>query len=97
MSDRTQITVEILEHNGFKLGRYADIYEWVRELPNPNAYIDGDGYESVRIDLTVGWIEVIREYPEGTVKKVSGKPFDLYVDELQTAMRLCGIDKTIDV
>ena len=89
MSERQQITIEILERNGFK---FEDgLFKWFHAY-NESFYM---GYESVYIDLTDGYMNVTRESPDdGKTKQVRGESFG-YVDELQTALTLCGIDKTI--
>lgn len=88
MNERQQFTIEILERNGFK---FEDgVFKWFRA--------DGDsyytGYESVYIDLTDGYMNVTKEYDDGKQKQVRGETFN-YADELQAALTLCGIDKTI--
>lgn len=89
MDERQQITIEILERNGFK---FEDgVFKWF------NAYKESYymGYESVYIDLTDGYMNVTRESPDdGKQKQVRGEAFQ-YVDELQAALTLCGIDKKI--
>lgn len=89
--DRQQITIEILEKNGFVF--QADgMYRWFKG--DDDSYYTG--YESVHIDLRDGYMNVTKEYDDGKQKELRGLPFS-YVDELQSALTLCGIDKTIQL
>ena len=88
MNERQQITIEILERNGFK---FEDGYFKWFSADNDSYYF---GYESAHVDLRNGYMYVTKEYSDGKTKCVRGNPFG-YVDELQSALTLCGIDKTI--
>ena len=90
MNERQQITIEILERNGFKF-EYG-VFRWFN--PIDESYYTG--YESARYDVRDGRMEVMKEYPDGTQKQVCGEKFG-YVDELQAALTLCEIDKTIEL
>lgn len=86
--ERQQITIETLERNGFKSD--DGTFRWFR-ADNDSYYT---GYESVCVDLTKGYIDVTKEYRNGKQKQVRGELF-WFVDELQTALTLCDINKTI--
>lgn len=87
MNERQQITIEILERNGFK--GEDGVFKWFNRVDD-SCYM---GYESVYIDSTDGYMNVTRECENGR-KQVHGQSFR-FVDELQAALTLCGIDKTI--
>ena len=88
MDERQQITIEILERNGFV---FEDgIYKWFHA--DEDSYYTG--YESVIYDFADGYMNVTKEYVDGKQKQMRGEAFS-YVDELQSALTLCGIDKTI--
>lgn len=82
------LTPEILEKNGFK-----SIYQNEKSAYKWKEYEEDDNYQSIIIDLEVNvasgvWNEKSRMSYKGRI---------LYVHELQQAMRLCKINKTIEL
>lgn len=94
--ERTLITKEILEKNDFEAHIYnldgceTPAYRWFHA--DPDSYYTG--YESIHIDLSDNYINITKEDKDGCQRQVRGKAFK-YVDELQTAISLVGINKTI--
>lgn len=84
------LTIEILEQNGFKFN--DGMFNWFRS--DEDSYYTA--FESVRIDVRSGFMRVLKENKDGKQKEVrcdcSG-----YVHELQHALKLCGIDKEIEL
>lgn len=82
------LTPEILEKNGFK-----SIYQNEKSAYKWKEYEDDDNYQSIIIDFKVkaasgAWNEKSRMSYKGRI---------LYVHELQRAIKLCGISKTIEL
>lgn len=99
--DRTLITKEILEKNGFEVQTEnlngcqvctrEEMYRWFHA--DPDSYYTG--YESVHIDLSDNYMNVTKEDKDGKQCQVRG--IFQYVDQLQTALTLVGINKTIEL
>lgn len=83
------LTPEILEKNGFERGEYSEIRvynEWeIGEWSNPP-------YVSVRLDIDR---QVIRVTNRGRDMFIADK--EVYVHQLQHALRLAGVGKEIEV
>lgn len=83
------ITPEILEKNGFERGEYSEIRvynEWeIGEWDNPP-------YVSVKLDIDR---QVIRVTNRGRDMFIADK--EVYVHQLQHALRLAGVEKEIEL
>lgn len=83
------LTPEILEKNGFERGEYSEIRvynEWeIGEWSNPP-------YVSVRLDIDR---QVIRVTNRGRDMFIADK--EVYVHQLQHALRLAGVEKEIEL
>lgn len=83
------LTPEILEKNGFERGEYSEIRvynEWeIGEWTDPP-------YVSVRLDIDR---QVIRVTNRGRDMFIADK--EVYVHQLQHALRLAGVEKEIEV
>lgn len=83
------LTPEILEKNGFERGEYSEIREYneweIGEWDNPP-------YVSVKLDIDR---QVIRVTNRGRDMFIAEK--EVYVHQLQHALRLTGVEKEIEV
>lgn len=83
------LTPEILEKNGFERGEYSEIREYneweIGEWDNPP-------YVSVKLDIDR---QVIRVTNRGRDMFIADK--EVYVHQLQNALRLAGVEKEIEV
>ena len=84
------LTAEILEKNGF-VKMDGDHYRYFLAYDN-NYYV---GFESVNYYTDACFCNVTKECSDGT--QAQSKCVYKYVHELQHAMRLCGIEKEIEL
>ena len=83
------ITPEILEKNGFV--KYDGGYKFFKSN-DENYYF---GFESIFFNEETNLMNVTKEMCSG--KQTSIKGYFNYVHKLQHALKLCGIDKTIEL
>lgn len=83
------LTSEILEKNGFV--KYDGGYK-IFKSNDENYYF---GFESIFFNEEINLLNVTKETCDG--KQTSIKGYFNYVHELQHALKLCGIEKTIEL